>query len=285
MEQSEAALQPGAASRNWDEDADPTEEGYLPPLACADPYLIWEAGGAAAAAEGGPSKALVVGLAGAGELFVRHCLCGGAGAKRIGVLVLPQSGDIGRAPASAEEAAEAPSAAVIYQTANREFLLVGVQGEVPGEAANLWASTLLSALKHDAAFVLDIQPIHSHFTDELEPPSPPLLLKLETTAHQASALGKNTAARAPAPNHVSGVAAALLTRCELRQVATAVYLSLQDTQDASEETLSAFAAVLSEQPLAALGLTKGVVAAKCVAASKEAERAEGSIATRNRMFL
>jgi hypothetical protein len=169
--------------------------------------------------------------------------------------------------------------------------------------------------------VLDAQPAHTLFTDAADPPSPPLLLKLETTAHQAAGLGKSTQ-RAPAPNHVSGAAAALLTRCvrtpqphatqtkqendvlppclarapappslpsssssslsslapcpssspllrppgsshrvlrvstfgchvsppvrscEYRQAAAAVYLSLQDTQDASLDTFKAFAPVV-----------------------------------------
>lgn len=88
-----------------------------------------------------------------------------------------------------------------------------LQHEVHAEAANAWAATLLAALKpEESVVVLDAQPAHTLFTDAADPPSPPLLLKLETTAHQAAGLGKSTQ-RAPAPNHVSGAAAALLTRC------------------------------------------------------------------------
>ena len=117
MEQSEAALQPVGASRNWDEDADPNEEGFLPPLPIEPPRVFWMESGTMHGAD-----TLVVGLAGAGELFVRHCLCGSLDAKRIGVLLLPQAGDINRLPASAEEAAEEPGAAIISRAANALFV-------------------------------------------------------------------------------------------------------------------------------------------------------------------
>ena len=123
MEQSEAALQPVGASRNWDEDADPNEEGFLPPLPIEPPSVFWEESGTAVHS----ADTLVVGLAGAGELFVRHCLCGSLNAKRIGVLLLPQPGDVNRMPASAEEAAEEPGAAIISRATDTLFISVPVR--------------------------------------------------------------------------------------------------------------------------------------------------------------
>jgi hypothetical protein len=142
MEQSEAALQPAGASRNWDEDADPNEEGYLPPLPCEPPRVLWDDDGASAA-DG--ARSLVVGLAGAGELFVRHCLCGSTAAKRIGVLLLPQAGDISRAPATAEEAAEEPGAAIISRTGETLLVAVAVSSPLPYAAAQPPPASMVAA--------------------------------------------------------------------------------------------------------------------------------------------
>jgi hypothetical protein len=98
------------------------QEGYLPPLPVEPPCVLWDDNGSTGHRAVGACS-LVVGLAGAGELFVRHCLCGGSGAKRVGVLVLPQAGDINRMPASAEEAAEEPGATIISRAG--DTLLVG----------------------------------------------------------------------------------------------------------------------------------------------------------------
>ena len=99
------------------------QEGYIPPLPVQPPRVLWDDSGSAGHRAVGASS-LVIGLAGAGELFIRHCLCGGLDTKRIGVLVLPQAGDINRMPASAEEAAEEPGATIISRTG--DTLLVGV---------------------------------------------------------------------------------------------------------------------------------------------------------------
>ena len=120
MEQSEAALQPVGASRNWDEDADPNEVGYLAPLPVEPPRVLWDESNHSTV----KADCLIVGLAGAGELFVRHCLCGSVDAKSVGVLFLPQAGDITRMPASAEEATEEPGAATIFRTGST--LVVGI---------------------------------------------------------------------------------------------------------------------------------------------------------------
>ena len=95
--------------------------------------------------------------------------------------------------------------------------------------------------------MLDAQPAHTFYTDAPSPPTPPLLLKLESAAHQAAGLGARVQ-RSPAPNHVSGAAAALLTRAEYGGVAAAAYLTLQDTQDVSGASLAAFAPIVQVRP-------------------------------------
>eukprot|EP01043_Picozoa_sp_COSAG02_P046828 COSAG02_NODE_4421_length_5377_cov_4.815839_5_plen_169_part_00 len=146
--------------------------------------MLWDDDGSAGHRAVGAGT-LVVGLQGAGELFVRHCLCGGSDAKRVGVMVLPQAGDINRLPATAEEAAEEPGATIISRAG--DTLLVGApvgstctcrqllplwwltsmwfaQQEIPAETANAWASALLSAMEVTNVVVLDAQPIHTFFT-------------------------------------------------------------------------------------------------------------------------
>ena len=148
------------------------------------PLVLWDDDGSAGHRAVGAGT-LVVGLVGAGELFVRHCLRGGTDAKRVGVLVLPQAGDINRLPASAEEAAEEPGATIISRAGDMLLVCAPVgshctcrqllallwltcvgfaQEEIPAEAANAWASALLSALEVTNVVVLDRQPIHTFFT-------------------------------------------------------------------------------------------------------------------------
>jgi hypothetical protein len=79
------------------------------------------------------------------ELFVRHCLCGSTAAKRIGVLLLPQAGDISRAPATAEEAAEEPGAAIISRTGETLLVAVAVSPPLPYAAAQPPPASMVAA--------------------------------------------------------------------------------------------------------------------------------------------
>ena len=278
MDEYEASVQPQGATRNWDEDPDPRDDGFVPPAPLPAPRVLWEGGGRPAAL-GGRGARVVVGLPGAGELFVRHCLCGPSGAKRVGALVLGEGGE-GRGAASVEEAAEEARTALVFEAGSS--LLVAVQYDVPAEVANSCAplippcplpdplrrlsprqalsrraaagasgsAALLAALgpsEGSTLLVLDAQPAHTFYTDAPSPPTPPLLLKLESAAHQAAGLGARVQ-RSPAPNHVSGAAAALLTRAEYGGVAAAAYLTLQDTQDVSGASLAAFAPIVQARP-------------------------------------
>ena len=132
MDEYEASVQPQGATRNWDEDPDPRDDGFVPPAPLPAPRVLWEGGGRPAAL-GGRGARVVVGLPGAGELFVRHCLCGPSGAKRVGALVLGEGGE-GRGAASVEEAAEEARTALVFEAGSS--LLVAVQYDVPAEVAN-----------------------------------------------------------------------------------------------------------------------------------------------------
>jgi hypothetical protein len=189
----EVSVQPTAISRNWDEDADPHEEGYLPAAPAVEAKLLLVSGDGDGRGAGAPppppkpvrARNLVVGLRGAGALFVEQCLLGGGGGNGapppVGALVLPAPG--GRAAATVEEAAEEPETALLHRAAaDSNTLLLAVHYEVAAESARGWAMALLGGLEVERCVVLDSVMSHSFYTAEVDAPVPPALFKLECGA-------------------------------------------------------------------------------------------------------
>ena len=273
MDQMEAALTsvPGA-SRMWDEDPDSDEEGYEEPEQLAAPVVLW----------GNPDatllrrRCLIVGLRGGGSLFTQNCLC--EGAAMIGAVIMPQTGGQSL-PRTVEEAAEEPESALIYDVG--DALVVNVQYFVAAERAREWAAALLAAAPAEHVSVLNTVAVQSFFNTEVEIPTPPLLLKLETPAQQAKNLAPMVQPL-PAPNHADGLSAAIFEHVMLAGGAASIYLSLQDAQDVSSKTLLAFAPAV--EACGIKGLAENVLRQGCnkgaVQSSSTAE-----IGTRNRMYL
>ena len=188
----------------WDEDPDPNGEGYVAPRVVAAPYILWEAGAVRAKA----ARCLVLGVRGAGALFVQKCLCEGvAGTTRVGAVVEPSPG--AALPQTVEEAAEEPLSGLIYERGG--VLLIAVQYHVPVERTYAWAALLFGEVAVERLVVLDIVQIHSFFNSTPDPPVPPLLFKLETPVHQDEGASRPAAAipSLPSPNHAVDLAGAL----------------------------------------------------------------------------
>ena len=259
-----------AASRMWDEDPDSDEEGYEEPEELSAPLVLWEQGPPA------PRRCLIVGLRGGGSLFTRNCFC--AGATRVGAVVMQQPGGRGP-PQTVEEAAKEPESALIYDFGGA--LVVNVQYFVPSERAREWAMVLMAAVSVERVSVLGTVNVQSYFNTEVEIPTPPLLLKLETPEQQAKNLAP-TVPPLPPPNHADGLAAALFTYVMLTGGAASVYLSLQDAQDVSSKTLLAYAPVVKACGME--GVTEEALRQGCNKGAAQSARTF-EIDMRNRMYL
>lgn len=146
------------------------------------------------------------------------------------------------------------------------LLLVECPRELPQEQAATWARTVLGALQPGAALIAATLPAQ-HYRGPGSPADDDLVFGLQTAA-AAAAAGGGSALPPPLPEAtlVGGLAAALLTGCELRQLPAVLVAGVQMQQVPDAQFLYA----LGQAVQAALG---GVAAAGGEAAAATATSA------------
>eukprot|EP01104_Vermistella_antarctica_P014824 TRINITY_DN4728_c0_g1_i1.p1 TRINITY_DN4728_c0_g1~~TRINITY_DN4728_c0_g1_i1.p1 ORF type:complete len:309 (-),score=49.24 TRINITY_DN4728_c0_g1_i1:31-900(-) len=121
-------------------------------------------------------------------------------------------------------------------------LIVGVlaDGAVPLDVSHAWCACIFGHIAPHSLVLLDSISIGSYFpADPSAGAVAPLLRRLQTTTTESSS--SNHVDWLETPNTISGLSAASLSFCQLRQLAAVVFVSLRDHSfDVSLATLRAF---------------------------------------------
>eukprot|EP01114_Cavostelium_apophysatum_P009325 TRINITY_DN2242_c0_g1_i2.p1 TRINITY_DN2242_c0_g1~~TRINITY_DN2242_c0_g1_i2.p1 ORF type:complete len:264 (+),score=39.62 TRINITY_DN2242_c0_g1_i2:37-792(+) len=218
-------LEPVGWSRNWD------DEEFEDDIEAAETPIVFKSVNNREQTK--EVDLLIVGVSGLANVFLDACF-----PSKVSL------GSIEHKQARSPERTEC----TVYKIEGAAFstILITCGYEVESERSNEWVRCVFQQFQPKSALILDKLLLCNYFggSNPSFSPTTALVRKIETTARK-NRKGESICPFLEAPNVIDRISAALLTRCELKNIAATLYVVVEDNRLKEDELVMSFQPILT----------------------------------------